>query len=393
MTTFRFSFSTKAGSALHSVAIVNGVPELRFYAFPNLPATSEQDIATAIRMALENKRPEFYYIPFPPNHPFFGRQYKSYSPPWLRTTSVGNLLSKVDWNMKCINIGAKSDAEKSKFWARQMVKRSDNLAISLDFQCEKLDGSIIMSVESAEIHECENELVFTKEPKMRIDDDRSSVYSRYLTENFQSIAYHDEPLFLKMQEVVKFILAAEWLNKKGVEFCPKWIMESTTRQPRGLKVTNNQVSHNIIPLPPIDRVIRPSSDVTVRTFEAEHWRWLSRHGVQSCYGYDDGYERLICKEDGTVVLQQKCMRIVVSNGQPLPITLGIPLPPNVTPKPKELLHLFRKQFQLPQSFQQTITGRLGPMSLKVLEVKNIKKNGVELISPRVFIYHLIPHLS
>ena len=114
MKPFRFSFSTKE-SALHSVAIVDGVPELRFYAFPNLPATSEQDIAAAIRIALENKRPEFYYIPFPPNHPFVGRQYKSYSPQWLRATSVGDLLSKVDWNMKCINIGAKSDAENLKF--------------------------------------------------------------------------------------------------------------------------------------------------------------------------------------------------------------------------------------------------------------------------------------
>ena len=330
-------------------------------------------------MTLENKRPEFYYIPFPPNHPFFGRQYKSYSPRWLRATSVGDLLSDVDWNMKCINIGAKSDAEKSKFWARHITSQLNGLPTMLDFRREKPSGSIIMSVESAEVQECENELVFTKEPKMRIDVDASPTTTKYLTENFQSIAYHDEPLFLKMQEVVKFILAAEWLNKKGIVFCPKWIKKNTTRQARGLKVANNQDSHNIIPLPPIDRVIRPSSDVTVKTFEAEHWRWLSRHGVQSCYGYDDGYERLICKEDGTVVLQQKCMRIVVvTNGQPQPVMLGIPLPPNVTPKPKQLLHLIRKQFPLPQSFQQTITERLGPMTLKVSEVKNIKENGVQL---------------
>jgi len=84
-------------------------------------------------------------------------------------------------------------------------------------------------------------------------------------------------------------------------------MESTTRKVCDLKVANNQESHNIIPLPPIDIVIRPSSDVTVRTFEAEQWRWLSEHGIQSCYGYDDNYERLICKEDGTVVMHQKCV--------------------------------------------------------------------------------------
>ena len=200
MKPFRFSFSTKE-SALHSVAIVDGVPELRFYAFPNLPATSEQDIAAAIRMALENKRPEFYYIPFPPNHPFVGRQYKSYSPKWLRATSVGDLLSKVDWNMKCINIGAKSDAENLKFWARHKTSQLKGLPTMLDFRREKPSGSIVMSVESAEVHECENELVFTKEPKMRIDDDASPTNTKYLTENFQSIAYHDEPLFLKMQEL------------------------------------------------------------------------------------------------------------------------------------------------------------------------------------------------
>ena len=378
MKPFRFSFSTKE-SALHSVAIVDGVPELRFYAFPNLPATSEQDIAAAIRMALENKRPEFYYIPFPPNHPFVGRQYKSYSPQWLRATSVGDLLSKVDWNMKCINIGAKSDAENLKLWARHKTSQLKGLPTMLDFRREKSSGSIVMSVESAEVHECENELVFTKEPKMRIDDDASPTNTKYLTENFQSIAYHDEPLFLKMQELVKFTLAAEWLNKKGVVLCPEWIMDSTTKQACGLKDAYNQESHNILPLPPINRVIRPSSDVTVRTFEAEHWKWLSKHGIQSCYGYDDSYERLICKEDGTVVLKQNCMRIVVvSNGQPLPIMLGIPLPPNVTPEPKQLLHLIREQLPLPQSSQQTITGRLGSMYLQISETKNVCENGVEL---------------
>jgi len=69
---------------------------------------------------------------------------------------------------------------------------------------------------------------------------------------------------------------------------------------------------------------------------------------------------------------------VVENGKPLPITLGIPLPPNVTTEPKQLLNFIRKQFPLSQSSQQTITGILGPLSLQISVTKNVSENGVEL---------------
>ena len=51
---------------------------------------------------------------------------------------------------------------------------------------------------------------------MKIVDASNSLYSKYISEIYPSIAYHDEPRFLKMQELIKLILAAEWLTEKGV---------------------------------------------------------------------------------------------------------------------------------------------------------------------------------
>lgn len=63
------------------------------------------------------------------------------------------------------------------------------------------------------------QLCFVGEPKMRIDCVRDGCdldYSKYvyITEIFDNVAYHDEPLFLKMKEIMKLIAAIEWLKKK-----------------------------------------------------------------------------------------------------------------------------------------------------------------------------------
>ena len=47
-----------------------------------------------------------------------------------------------------------------------------------------------------------------------VDPEFNSEYSKYITDIFDSVAYHDEPLFLKVQEIVKLVLAVEWLNEK-----------------------------------------------------------------------------------------------------------------------------------------------------------------------------------
>jgi len=56
---FRFKLPAD-GLALRSMALVKGVPELHFDISPKVPTITEQDVATAIRLASENKRPEFF---------------------------------------------------------------------------------------------------------------------------------------------------------------------------------------------------------------------------------------------------------------------------------------------------------------------------------------------
>ena len=164
-----FHFKLPAsGLALRSVAIVDGVAELRFDSSPKVPTINEEDIATGFRLAVEGERPEFLYILIPPWHPFFGRQFKHYSPAWLRGTSVGDLLAEADWNMKCLHVGAKSNQTKSEFWSWQKKSHLDGLATRLDFPQDKPPGSVMMSCKSATVQKAENEMVFSEEPKMTI---------------------------------------------------------------------------------------------------------------------------------------------------------------------------------------------------------------------------------
>ncbi len=75
----------------------NDVPEIRFGAAQNVPTIQEEDIATVFRLVSEKKRPEFYYISFPPTHPMHQcRYFNHYRPAWLRGTGVGDLLADTD---------------------------------------------------------------------------------------------------------------------------------------------------------------------------------------------------------------------------------------------------------------------------------------------------------
>ena len=227
---FAFHFTLPPdGLALRSVAIVDDVPEIRFDASHKVPTVTEEDVAIALRLALEGNRPEFFFITIPFGHPFYGRQFNQYKPQWLRGTSLGNLLFDADWIMKCLNVGARSNDEKSEFSGWQKTSQLEGLATALDFPKDNPPGSIIMSCKSAKVQKDDNEMVFPEEPKMKIVDASNSFYSKYITEIYPSIAYHDEPRFLKMQELIKLILAAEWLIEKGVRVSKKWMMAHTAK--------------------------------------------------------------------------------------------------------------------------------------------------------------------
>ena len=180
---FAFHFKLPAdGLALRSVAVVDGVPEISFDASRKVPTITEEDVATALRLASEGVRPEFFYVLIPFGHPFWGRHFKHYLPPWLHGTLFGESLSDTDWTMKCMHIGARSNEEKSAFWAWDRTSQLDGLATRLDFPKDKPSGSIKLSCKYAKVQKDENEMVFPEEPKMRIVDESSSLYSEYITE-------------------------------------------------------------------------------------------------------------------------------------------------------------------------------------------------------------------
>ena len=378
------------GLALREVNINDGVVKLRFTASPKVPTLTEEDVATVFRLASEGKRPEFFYIGIPPWHPFYGRQYKQYIPEWLRGTSVGETLSEADWNMKCLHVGARSNEDKTEFRAWQTTSQLDGLATHLDFPNDKPPGSIIMSCELAKIQKSDSELVFPEEPKMTIVDDSSSVYTKYITEIYPSVAYHDEPRFLKMQELVKMILAAEWLIEKGVKISKEWTMQHTTKPretARAIECASNHTKppKELIPLP--INFKRPTTDVTVKTWEADQYRWVAEQGVKRRYGYSDfdSTEGVMFTKDGTLCHKQQSLKMVWRRkitvaGQlafETPnIRLYFPLPPN-TPTPSICEELDESLKELPENSQEYVTS---PVHMAVdIEAKcKIHEGGVEL---------------
>ena len=227
---FAFIFDLPGGLSLRSVAIVDGVPQFRFGAIPNIPKITIEDIAGSLRLASEGLRPEFYFIPIPLLHPYFGRQFNDYRPHWLRGTSIGDLLLNVDWSMKCLTSGLRSDDNRSQFWAWKETSKLTGLATGLDFNRETTGGSVIMSCKLVKVQKSDNQLVFKGEPKMQICDQASVQYTKYISDIFPSVAHYDEPLFLKMRELIKLIIASEWLLKKGVHINRNWMMEYTKSQ-------------------------------------------------------------------------------------------------------------------------------------------------------------------
>ena len=250
---FRFKLP-REDLSLRAVDIIDGVPKFRFTAALKVPTITEEDVATCVRLCLDNKRPGFFYRGFVPGHPFSNsmRLFKDYEPMYLRHTSVGELLAEVDWIMKCLHVGVRSDEKKETFQSWAKDSNLEGLATRADFPEDFPGASVIMKCKSVNIDKSENELFFTGEPKMRIDcvvDGHNSSYSNYITDIFDSVAYYDEPRFLKMKEIVKLVLAVEWLKEKGVGFSRTWINKLTDKprqtplQPIQVKVSDEEAQH------------------------------------------------------------------------------------------------------------------------------------------------------
>lgn len=304
------------GLSLRSVGVVSSVPELRFAASPKVPTILEEDIATVFRLVSENKRPEFFYSCFPPTHPMHEcRYFMHYSPGWLRWTAVGELLADADWNMKCLQVGVRANEDKSVFKSRSAESQLDGLATCLDFPNDGY-GPVMMSCEYAKVQKSNDEVMFPEEPKMKIVASSSSLYSKYITAIYQSVAYFDEPNFLKMQELIKLILAVEWLyKKKGVRVNQEWVMKHTSKPTKAEAHpklgARKKPPYDMIPQPTVFK--RPSSDVTARTWEAVQYETLkTKCGVERQYGYLDFRDTslVMFNEDGTPCPPEKYLKLM-----------------------------------------------------------------------------------
>ena len=402
---FAFHFNLPAGLGLRGVGIVDGKPELRFGASPNTPRITEEDFAAAMRLASEGKRPEFFYIRIPPGHPFFGRQFKQYKPQWMRGTCFGETFSEADWKMKCLHIGARSDETKSQFWAWQKTSKLEGLATRFDFRDTQSHGSIIMSCNLVKVQKSDNELLFEGEPRMRINDESNMRYSKYISKNFRAVAYYDEPLFLKMQELIKLVLVAEWLVEKGVKVDEEWMMNRTqptitSNQQAAVKAIEDGGSTcEFVTEPPSEMIPKPitfqppNRNVTVKTKEAELNRSVTKQGVRRRYGwYDRGNnEGVMFDQDGTPYQQQRSLKMVVEhsesvNGKPAQkdsVRLYLRLPPNIPLPTISEFGDYLKKAVPSESVHHNFTNALGQMSAHLKAETVINERGIQLKGTRV----------
>ncbi|XP_062505349.1 uncharacterized protein LOC134182043 [Corticium candelabrum] len=226
---FQFVFSE--GLALRGARIEDNVPVLLFTPCPKMPTIKEEDLAAVLRTVyLDDTYPRFFFETIvTPFHPFLGNWLKTYSPNWLRGTGLGELLFEADWIMKCLMAGVRSNKEMTKFTAWEETSNLEGFASKLDFFPDEkpTSFSVYMSCCPLKVYETDNELWFSEEPKIRIDDYSCKAYSDYITAIFDSIAYHDEPLLLKVREVPKLVLLARWLKGHRVPISTNWMMEKT----------------------------------------------------------------------------------------------------------------------------------------------------------------------
>ena len=409
---FVFRLNLPEGLSLRSVGIVDGKPELRFGASPKMPSITEEEFAVALRLASEGERPEFFYIAIPPWHPFHGRQFKQYKPQWLRRTTFGETFAEADWKMKCLHIGAKSDESKSEFCAWQKDSGLTGLATRFDFRNDKSHGSIIMSCRSVKVQKSDDELVFNGEPKMRINAESNMRYSKYISKILPAVAYYDEPLFLKLRELFKLVLAAEWLVEKGVKVDEEWMMRrsrptiQSNQQQLALKaIEEGETGCSLeetgkVPGPPSEMIPQvvgftpPNSNVAVNTKEAELNRSVTQQGVRRRYGwYDRGLnEGVIFDQDGTLFMQQRSVKVVkkhsttvngkLTEDESMRLHIGLPL--NIPLPPMSEFGQLLAQVMPSQSTHQEITNALGQISAGINHRVSVSEGGIQCKTTSVF---------
>ena len=306
----------EVGFALRSVKIKDGVPEITFEAVPKVPTLTEEDFATGFRCASEGTRPGFAYISFHPLHPLRSRWYMDYRPAWLRWTGVGELLADADRNMKGLCVGARTDETKKIYKSWPKSSKLVGLRTSLDFPTdpESTNHTIWMSCEGAEVKEYENEILFPSEPKIQIKDGTSPSYSEYITQMYPSIAYHDEPKFLKVQEVIKLILAVEWLWGKGIRVNKEWMLMHTSQSTENINSgvlleKRKKLPRELTPKPAA--FPRPTVDASFQTTGQDEKNGIVAKKQTKFYGFYDCNDASmsVFSDKGVKIAQRNCLKV------------------------------------------------------------------------------------
>ena len=132
------------------MAIVDDVPEIRFDASHKVPTVTEEDVAIALRLALEGNRPEFFFITIPFGHPFYGRQFNQYKPQLASRNIAWKLAIRCRLDHEMLERRRPEVMTRNRnFRAGKRQASWKGLATALDFPKDNPPGSIIMSCESA----------------------------------------------------------------------------------------------------------------------------------------------------------------------------------------------------------------------------------------------------
>eukprot|EP00731_Ephydatia_muelleri_P037560 Em0507g4a len=126
--------------------------------------------------------------------------------------------------------------------------------------------------DGVQVQEYDDEMVFYSGPKLRIDYYKSEAYSKYITRVLPLIAEHDEPSFLKLQEIIKMVLAAEWFKEKGIQMSEKWMENCACCKETAMSRTSTDNSDHSQLLCEIKNSIsrpRQAVDISMRENERE----------------------------------------------------------------------------------------------------------------------------
>ena len=195
----------------------------------SVDSPTQKDLAAALRLAIERKRPEFVFLDIPDGHPLAGQQYCCYSPQWLRGTNFGKVMYEGDLAMKELTHDVRT-AEDGSYVTWQSTSKLRGLRSSFDFFPIPGPAPFYLSCRSVNVSRNNNSIIFPDDPKMEIMLANNPGYWEYISSIYDNVAYHDAPELEQVKELPKLILVAEWLIENEVRINDDWLKKNTERE-------------------------------------------------------------------------------------------------------------------------------------------------------------------